>query len=391
MPSASQVRLSDFILNNLEPILQAWEDFARTIEPPAFTMDDVALRNHASHMLRVIAADLAQPQTSHEQSEKSKGKGPKESRDTAAETHAAARLLSGYTIEQLVSEYRALRASVLKQWAASPRGSLSTDDEDMMRFNESIDQALAESVARYARMVKQSQNMFLAILGHDLRNPLATMVTGASFIMQAPDIANKYSVAATRMFNSGKRMNTLIEDLIDFTRSHLGAGFPIKPRQNDLAAICTLVVEELRSTHPAREIKFDAHGDMGAMIDEDRMSQVLSNLIGNALQYGTENEPVIVSLESTQDNIVVTVNNKGAMIDPQHLAAIFEPMVRLAEHDTVDYTRTTSLGLGLFIAREIVHAHGGSITVESVPGAGTTFTVSLPRLQNSDVTPSVAK
>jgi signal transduction histidine kinase len=215
----------------MEPILQAWEDFARTIEPPALTMDDTELRDHAKMMLTVIADDLKTPQSPLEQAEKSKGKGPRGEQDTAAETHAEARLLSGYSVEQLVSEYRALRTSVLHLWTSQATEAHTTDLEDAMRFNEAIDQALAESVARYAAMVKQSENMFLAILGHDLRNPLGTVVTGANFLMRANDIPSKYVLAATRMFNSGQRMNKLIADLIDFTRTHLGAGIPIKPKK----------------------------------------------------------------------------------------------------------------------------------------------------------------
>jgi hypothetical protein len=106
------MHLSDFISENMESIVQAWEEFARTIEPPALTMDRAALRDHASAMLRVIAKDLTAGQTALEQSEKSKGHGLRDNDDTAAESHADARLLSGYTIEQIVSEFRALRASV---------------------------------------------------------------------------------------------------------------------------------------------------------------------------------------------------------------------------------------------------------------------------------------
>jgi hypothetical protein len=254
MLTKATARLSDFILVNMEPILQAWEDFARTIEPPALTMDDTALRDHAKLMLTVIADDLKTPQTSQEQAEKSKGKGPRGEQDTAAETHAEARLLSGYSVDQLVSEYRALRSSVLHLWASQAMDAQATDMEDVMRFNEAIDQALAESVARYAAMVKQSENMFLAILGHDLRNPLGTVVTGSTFLMRANDIPSKYVLAATRMFNSGQRMNKLIADLIDFTRTHLGAGIPIKPKRMNLTEVCLNVVDELRTSHPERII-----------------------------------------------------------------------------------------------------------------------------------------
>ena len=156
MNHENSIRLSDFILDHMEPILQAWEDFAKTIEPPAFTMDSMELRDHASLMLTAIAEDLRQPQTSLERSEKSKGRGTRASEDTAAETHAVLRLESGFTIEQLVSEYRALRSSVLHLWGEAARNVPPTDIADITRFNEGIDQALAESVARFAKITKEA-------------------------------------------------------------------------------------------------------------------------------------------------------------------------------------------------------------------------------------------
>lgn len=154
MNSKNTMWLSHFILDQMEPILQAWEDFARTIEPPAFTMDSKALRNHASLMLQAIAEDLRRPQTRLEQSEKSKGRAARTAKDTAAETHAVARLASGYTIEQLVSEYRALRASVMHLLSEAEKTGLVISLADVTRFNEGIDQALAESVGRFAKISK---------------------------------------------------------------------------------------------------------------------------------------------------------------------------------------------------------------------------------------------
>jgi signal transduction histidine kinase len=378
------IRLSDFIVENMESILQAWEDFARTIEPPALTMDDEELRDHARQMLVAIAGDLNTPQSSEQQSDKAQGKAPRRDKsDTAAETHAEARLLSGYTVVQLVSEYRALRSSVLSLWSAASKTGRTTDMDDVTRFNEAVDQALTESVARYEHMVKQSQNMFLAILGHDLRNPLGTVVTGASFIMQAVDIPAKYILVATRMFNSGQRMNKLIGDLIDYTRTHLGAGLPIRRKPGNLAWLCTHAVNEVRTWHPERIIELVAPESMEVVVDEDRVAQVLSNLIGNAVQHGNGDVPVTVTLTTQGEDALISVHNLGPAIEPKKLAGIFEPLVRLSRNDASDYTERTSLGIGLFIAREIVLAHGGEITVESSEAAGTTFTVRLPRLPAS--------
>jgi signal transduction histidine kinase len=371
----------------MEPILQAWEDFARTIEPPALTMDDTELRDHARQMLHAFAADLATPQSEHERAAKSKGLGKRGDDDTAAETHAEARLLSGYTVVQLVSEYRALRSSVLTLWAADIGiGEIqATHMVDVTRFNEAVDQALAESVARYELMVKQSQNMFLAILGHDLRNPLGTVVTGSSFLMQAVDIPPRYVLVATRMFNSAKRMSKLINDLIDFTRTHLGPGIPIRVKQGSVVAVCEEVVNEARTFHPERLIELHVPAKLEAIFDDNRIAQVLSNLIGNAIQYGSPDAPVTVSLTSNGDDIVVAVNNRGTTIAVDKVARIFHPMVRIAADANAnsvesDYTERTSLGIGLYISREIVHAHGGEVSVASNAADGTTFTVTMPRL-----------
>jgi signal transduction histidine kinase len=268
---------------------------------------------------------------------------------------------------------------VLHLWTTQTLTGQPTDMEDITRFNEAIDQALAESVARYAHLVRQSENMFLAILGHDLRNPLGTVLTGATFIMRATDVPSKYVLAATRIFNSGQRMSKLIADLLDFTRTHLGAGIPIKPKRMNLAAVCMNVVDELRTSHPERFIDFEPGGREEVHGDDDRLAQVLSNLIGNALQYGARHEPISVRMSSTEDTVCIAVNNKGPAIPAKKLGSVFDPLVRLATNEHPDDMRDTSLGLGMYIAREIVSAHHGDIAVESNELDGTTFTVILPR------------
>jgi signal transduction histidine kinase len=232
-------------------------------------------------------------------------------------------------------------------------------------------------------MVKQSQNMFLAILGHDLRNPLGTVVSGASFLMQANDLPPKYILVATRMFNSGKRMSKLINDLIDFTRTHLGPGIPIRVKQDSLVALCEEVVNEARTFHPERTIDLQVPPKLDAIFDEGRLAQTLSNLIGNAIQYSSADFPVTVRLAGDGDNLTLAVNNRGEPIPKDKLASIFDPMVRIASHvnqNEHDYAERTSLGIGLYISREIVYAHGGRIDVTSNVEEGTTFIVTMPRL-----------
>lgn len=374
----AQSRLADFLRSNLEPILMAWDDFARTIEPPALTMSDEELRDHARQMLLVFADDLEEPQSELQRENKSLGLAPQVRGDTAAETHAETRLLSGYTVVQLVSEYRALRASVLNLWSRDTSMDHASTINDITRFNEAVDQAVAESVARYQLLVNKSQNMFLAILGHDLRNPLGALVMGSSAIMQALDIPPKYVQIATRMFRSADRMNRLVHDLIDFTRTHLGSSIPINTRPNDLAAVCEQVVNELRTAHPGRLIALEAPPSLMGNFDVDRIAQMLSNLLANALKYGSADQPVTVRLSSSTEGTSIEVNNQGPLIPADKLATIFEPLVRLASaQDPV--SECTSLGIGLFVAREIAEAHSGEISVSSTPAQGTTFVVTLPR------------
>lgn len=379
----TQIRLSAFIDENLEPILQAWEDFARTIEPPALTMDDEELRDHARQMLKVISKDLALPQTKHESEQKSKGLAEPEHQDTAAEAHAEARLLSGYTVVQLVSEYRALRCSVLSLWDARDQPRSATDRGDVTRFNEAVDQSLAESIARYEQMVKRTQNMFLAILGHDLRNPLGTITIATSYLMQAVDIPAKYVLVATKMFNSAQRMSRLINDLIDFTRTHLGRGIPVKATPANLARVCSDVVDEMRTLHPDQVIELAMPSSVDAIFDESRIAQVLSNLIGNAVQYGDIRERVSITLTTHGDDAVISVNNRGTAIAAKEMAAIFDPFIRVAANSGQGLSERNSLGIGLFIARQIAQAHSGELRVMSSEGDGTTFTLTFPLLPKS--------
>src|SRR5688572_4807543 len=167
------MRLADFISTNLEPILAEWEAFARTHIPAGEAMDVVGLRDHAAEILKAVAKDLWSHQSERAGIEKSKGDAAEEpgAADTAAETHGALRAEAGFTLGQMVSEFRAMRASVIRLWRAGG-GPQGTDLEDLTRFNEAIDQALAESVSRYARDLDHSKEMFLAILGHDVRTPL---------------------------------------------------------------------------------------------------------------------------------------------------------------------------------------------------------------------------
>jgi signal transduction histidine kinase len=375
------MRLADFILQHQDAILAEWDLFAGSNEPAASSMDSKALRNHAAQMLQAFALDLATAQTPQQARDKSQARGPLASENSAASIHGEARLLSGFTIDQLLAEYRALRASVLHLWTEGKPSVLITDLDDMTRFNEAVDQAVAESVARYSRMINHSQHLFLAILGHDLRNPLNTTVVASQVLMRVQGMDPAHAEVAAKIHRSGLRMSKLVDDLIDYTRSHLGSSLPMAMTTTDMAEVANAAADELRLVRPDRTIDVIVEGSASGSWDEGRIAQVLSNLLGNAMQHSASTSPITVRVSGHQQDVRVSVHNFGEPIDPAAMGMIFDPLVRVAS--TSQRGGERNLGIGLYIARAIVEAHGGHITATS-DQQGTTFAFTLPARQSPD-------
>jgi signal transduction histidine kinase len=375
------VRLADFIEANSEPILAEWVEFAHSCGPAGRTMDLAGLRDHALAMLDNIVIDLRTPQTDAEQADKSRGRAEPtpDGADTAAEVHGAGRALDGFTVGEMVAEYRALRASVIRLWARECGGLARGDDvEDLMRFNEAIDQALAESITRYTEDIDRSREMFVAILGHDLRTPLGAVIMGAQFMLDTGELEEPHLTLTTRIARSARRMNTMVGELLDFTRSRLGSGVPIVRRKMDLAKEATHAVEELTAAHPDADIQLATSGDPCGDWDCSRISQVMQNLLGNAVQHGTAKSTITMTIRGESNDVVLRVHNRGPSIPASDIHGIFSPFKRLRPGEAPS-APSSSLGLGLYIAERIVTAHGGTIDVTSSDAAGTTFTVHLPR------------
>ena len=374
------MRLGDFILANREPILAEWEAFARTCAPASDGMDVEALRDDANRMLTVVAADLGTAQTAEEQSEKSKGHRPDTDGTSPATAHGGERAAAGFTTMQMVAEYRALRASVIRLWADQQPDPIAGDLEDLIRFNEAIDQALAESLVRYTEDIDNSKEMFLAILGHDLRTPLGAVMTSAEFMSQTGNLSEPYAELASRIVRSTKRMNQMIGAMLDFTRSRLGGGIPISPAEMDLGDAVRDVIAEVRAGAPDRTIQVEASGSLRGEWDSDRIMQVFTNLLTNALQHGAPGAPVTVAMRGEGDGVAVSVHNTGKQIPAEQRAVLFSPMKKTQSSARPGRDGTGgSLGLGLYIADQIVQAHKGRIDVESSKEGSTSFTVRLPR------------
>ncbi|CAN5746150.1 sensor histidine kinase [soil metagenome] len=372
MPSSDG--LAEFIDRERTPIVAEWEAFARTLLPAAGGMSGPALRDHADQILSAIIKDMKSRQSEAEQSEKSKGRGQAKGMGDIGKVHAALRIGDGFKVGQLVAEYRALRASVLRLWEKG-----GTDPGGVTRFNEAIDEALTEAIENFTSTTEHFRGQSLGILSHDLRNPLAAIVMGATILVDTEALDDHTVRIAARMLTSAKRMDRMISDLLDLTRSRFGDRIPIVPVAIDLEPLCRHVIAELEGRRPAGELRFEARGDLHGEWDADRIAQLLSNLVSNALQYGAASDPVEVVAAESGDDVILTVHNGGLAIPANALRTMFDPMVR---HST-DVKTSSGLGLGLYIAAQVVIAHGGTIDVASTDADGTTFTVRLPRHAHS--------
>lgn len=372
------MRLGDFILGNIEPILQQWENFAKTLTPAADGMNSLALRDHAEQMLRTIAADLSTTQSHEQRISKSRGEAPATGEVTAAETHADIRYTSGFTIGQMIAEYRALRTSVLSLWMPPDHVTKEQEVSDVIRFNEAIDQGLAESVVTYTNAVDATRNVFLGILGHDLRSPLGAISLSSELLLSSEELPPKSIKNVSRIFSSVKRSIKIVGDLLDFTRTQLGSGIPVRIERDDLAPMCVAMVEEARAYYPDRQINIRTEFRVLGQFDKARLEQVITNLIGNAIQHGDMGAPVTVTLKTDGGYALLSVLNQGHPIDETTKATLFNPMARRLREGEEEYGASAGLGLGLYIASAIVSAHQGIIEVDSKADSGTTFTVRIP-------------
>jgi signal transduction histidine kinase len=271
-------------------------------------MTKLALRDHIEEILNFVADDLESHQTKQEQVEKSQGLGPDDTpfSQSAAEVHASLRFTDGFNIDQMVSGYRALRASVVKQWIARNQVLAATDLEDRTRFNEAIDQAMTESVAQYANSLSHSRNLFLGVLGHDLRNPIGAATMAARQMVKRGGSDPKQTLLASQIVTTTERAAQILNDLLDVTRTVFGADIPVVKAPMDMGQLGLQLVDEMRTVSSGRAIEISLAGKTEGEWDKARIGQVLSNLIGNALQYSSENTTVHVTIAGQGNDLLIS-------------------------------------------------------------------------------------
>jgi signal transduction histidine kinase len=279
----------------------------------------------------------------------------------------------------MVSEYRALRASVTKLWGARDLEPTRQSAADFVRFNEAIDQENTESISYYSKKADHSRDLFLGVLGHDLRNPIGAMMMTAELIKKIGSLNERQEMLIAQVGISGNRAIEIMDQLLDLTRARLGSGIHVLREEMDMAFVCRQLVEEMRSLHPSRTFTLKSSGDTTGFWDRPRIGQVFSNLLGNAVQYGFTDLPIDVTVTGNPKAVSLSVHNEGVPIPKDAIGGIFEAMVR----GGVAGSGTTNLGLGLYITKEIISAHGGSVRVTSSEKGGTTFTALFPRIDDT--------
>ena len=225
------------------------------------------------------------------------------------------------------------------------------------------------------REAAQLREQLLGIVSHDLRNPLNAITLAAATLIRRTDLDDLVRRGLSRILDSADRANRLIRDLLDFTQARMGQALPVKRHTVDLHALMQQVVDEVALATPGRHLDVKTLGDARGSWDPDRIAQVLTNLLTNALQYSPPGAPILVTTEGHREEVLLSVCNEGPPIPAHVLPNLFEPMTR----GTPEGSERRSIGLGLFIVDQIVRAHGGSVEVASTEGTGTTFRIRLPR------------
>lgn len=233
--------------------------------------------------------------------------------------------------------------------------------------------ALVREVTAQKRAA-EFHGQLLGVVGHDLRSPLLAITSSAAMLQHGETLSERSARAVGRILSAASRMDGIVRALADYTRVQVGRALPLAIRRVHLRAVCREVIDEIQAARPGRLVSCRASGNQAGEWDADRIGQVVANLVGNALDFSPPESPVAVVCRGEPEEVVLEVHNRGDPIPPEFRPHLFEPFRRGPGADS-----KSGLGLGLFIARQNVLAHGGSIEVDSSAAEGTAFRVRLPR------------
>jgi len=354
--------LPHFIHESLDDILAEWERDCGESPPHA---EPAARRQHFGKVLRAVADEMkrlpANAAAAAAAASTDDGGG-------APHSHAG----------QLVGDYASLRASVIRQWRRKHPSPSPSDLDDLVRFNEAMDRSLAELTATFSPSESQPQALFLGVLNHELRTSVASILMSAQVLTHRSPPGSPEAKAAQRILRSCEQLRQTLDALSEFTKVRLGEHLEIDRLPDDIGVLCRQAVDAFGRVDPERRIRLSSDGDLSGNWDQARIREAIGALIGNAARFASRGSTVALVVDGhAADEVAVTVHGDGTPIDVETLQTIFDPIARV-ESENATYA---GLGLGLFMVRKVVDAHGGRVSVECAPGLGTTFKVVLPRQQ----------
>jgi len=361
--------LPHFIHESLEDILSEWD--RESARAPRSAPEPAVRRVHFGKVLHAVAADMKRIKAAAHPAAAIASPAAFERRpvgDAPAVPHSHA--------SQLVDDYALLRASVVRLWRREHPSPSPDDLDDLVHFNEAMDRSLAELAATFSPAESQPQSLFLGVLNHELRTSVASILMSAQVLTHRSTPGTPESKAAQRILRSCEQVRQSLDALSDFTKVRLGEHLEIDRVKDDMGVLCRQALDAFARIDPERRIRLTSDGDLSGDWDVARVREAVGGLLANAARFASRGSWVTIAVDGhAADEVKVTVHGDGTPIDVETLQTIFDPIARV-ESENATYA---GLGLGLFIVRKVVDAHGGNVSVEASAQDGTTFTMVLPR------------
>lgn len=376
-PVNMQKKLSVVLAEHRAGILEAW--MRRVLDDPAVPeahrLPVPALRDHIPRLLDELIAALERERPIRDE----EAAGYRFGKTIIPVEHARQRVGAGYTLASALRELSHFR-SVLLEFALGELQDGPVDTAGVRLMHAALDECMAFSAAEMEReahgalaLERELRERFIAVLAHDLRSPLSNVIMATELLLRQR-LPEEQVRSLERILRGGQRIGRMVGDLLDFAEVRSGQ-IGLRRSRANLRELCGDIVENLQAAHPNRQIVFESQGDGAGEWDPNRLAQILSNLVGNALDYGPADVPVTLALHEEGADAVLEVHNAGPAIPAEDLPHLFEPFRR----GSAGAQPKGGLGLGLYISSEIAKAHGGAIEVRSRDAEGTSFRVRLPR------------
>jgi signal transduction histidine kinase len=371
-------RIAAMLRNRQDELIDEW--IARVRDDPAIPqarcLDEEALRNNVPMIVEALIASLSQrgqPDDAQGQSAHQIGG------EQAAKTHAQHRRADRYSLAEELRELHHLRAVFIDLCA---RAGLTLQGEEAKLVHGVIDEVMTTAAHEMETMISadlrrdlELRELFIAVVGHDLRTPLTSIVLASSKLLLQDDFADTVKKDLRRITASAARMQRLIEDLLDMARISSG-GMPIVRAPTDIRSLCEQVIDTAMVAYPQATILLSAPEVVKGDWDAERLTQLVQNLVSNAIEHGERGAPIRIEVRPSDSAVEIEVHNRGVPIPPSILPSIFDPFIQ----GEPAARRSKGIGLGLFIARTIAVAHGGSLRATSDAEHGTSFLATLPRV-----------